>query len=283
MSRVFEALCRSQEELGSPRAPLDPENFVSADAIAAAEPSHSLDWEATPTFIASAQPQRLVALPGQNGLGAEKFRLLRARLRHLQERTRLKSIVITSAIPEEGKTLVASNLAITLAKNTAQRVLLVDGDLRKPAVAARFGLAGARGISEWWSTDEPIQRFLYHLQDTQLWLLCAGVAHEHPLAILQSARFLKLFRTLGESFDWLVIDVPPLSPLADANFWARQAEGLLLVVRHGKAPLKLLQAGLQSLDNPRVLGVILNDATPLESDYYNHYYAHSNHSSETSH
>ncbi len=280
MSRVFDALCRSQAELGLPNALLDPDG-LAPDVVAT--PSTTLEWGEIPIFHASPQRDRLVALNGQNGLGADKFRLLRARLRHLQDRMRIKRVVITSAVPDEGKTLVATNLAISLAKNTSQRVLLLDGDLHKPTVAERFGLAGACGISEWWSGDQPIHRFLYRLQDTQLWVLCAGIAHEHPLTILQSPRFLELFRRLGDLFDWIVIDVPPLSPLADTNFWARQADGLLLVVRHGKAPRKLLQKGLETLDNPRVLGVVLNDAPVLESSYYNHYYAHSQQPSKTPH
>lgn len=281
MSRVFDALCRSQQELGLPNALLDPDSFVPE--VVAGAPSTTLEWAEIPVFHASAQRDRLVALEGQNGLGADKFRLLRARLRHLQDRTRIKCVVITSAVPDEGKTLVATNLAISLAGNTSQRVLLLDGDLHKPCVAERFGLAGACGISEWWSADQPIHRFLYKLQDAQLWVLCAGVAHEHPLTILQSPRFLELFRKLGEWFDWVLVDVPPLSPLADTNFWARQADGLLLVVRHGKTPRTLLQKGLETLDNPRVLGVILNDTPILENSYYNHYYAHSKDPSEEDH
>ena len=275
MSRVFDALCRSQAELGLPNALLDPD-ALGPETVAA--PSAKLEWGEIPTFHASPQRDRLVALEGRGGLGADKFRLLRARLRNLQERMRIKRVVVTSAVPEEGKTLVATNLAISLARNSAQRILLLDGDLHKPAVAERLGLDGARGISEWWSADQPIHRFLYRLQDSELWVLPAGIAHEHPLTILQSGRFLDLFRRLSELFDWVLIDVPPLSPLADANFWARQADGLLLVVRNGRAPRNLLQKGLQTIDNPRVLGVVFNDTQVIESTYYNHYYSHSKHS-----
>ncbi len=278
MSRVYDALCRSQAEQGLPNTLLDPDALVPEVVPV---PSTTLEWGKIPVFHASPQRDRLVALNGHNGLGPDKFRLLRARLRHLQDRTRIKRVVITSAVPEEGKTLVATNLAISLAKNTSQRVLLLDGDLHKPAVAERFGLAGASGISEWWSTNQPIHRFLYKLEDAQLWLLCAGVAHEHPLTILQSPRFLEILRQLSELFDWVLIDAPPLSPLADTNFWARQSDGLLLVVRNGKAPRKLLQKGLEAMDNPRLLGVVFNDVQAPDSTYYSHYYSHSKDSSIT--
>ena len=271
MSRVFEALCRSQQELGSSDLLLNPEMFLEKTATVpqTGEP----DWGQVPVFQAPELQQRLVALSGQNGLGAEKFRLLKARLRHLQDRTQIKRVVVTSSVPGEGKTLVAANLAISLARNTSQRVLLVDGDLHKASVGERLGLTGARGIWEWYGAEEPIHRFLYRLQDTQLWVLCAGMSHTHPAAILQSPRFLDLFRRLGEMFDWIIIDVPPLLPLADASLWARQADGVLVVVRQGKAQRTLLQKGLEALDHPRILGVIFNDIQALESDYYNQYYA----------
>jgi len=270
MSRVFDALCRSREEQGL-RSPVDAETF--AEAAALQPPSNEFEWQETNTFFPPQDAERLVALPGQNGLGAEKFRLLRARLRHLQERSHIKRVVITSAVPEEGKTLVASNLAISLARNTSQRVLLIDGDLHKPAVARRLGLQDAPGISEWFSEEAPVNRFLYNLQGTRLWVLCAGVTREQPLTVLQSPRFLELFHTLSALFDWVLIDVPPMSPLADVNFWARQADGLLLVVRQGRTPRSHLQKGLEALDNPCVLGFVLNGARVIESDYYNHYYS----------
>src|SRR5512135_2062829 len=115
MSRVYDALCRSQDELGLPNAFLDPDALIPEVAPV---PSTTLEWGEIPVFHASPQRERLVALNGQAGLGADKFRLLRARMRHLQDRMRIKRVVITSAVPQEGKTFVATNLAISLAKDT---------------------------------------------------------------------------------------------------------------------------------------------------------------------
>jgi receptor protein-tyrosine kinase len=272
MSRVYEALCASQQERGLAPGLFNPDIF--APELAAAEPSAALVWEEIRSFCPLARPEsRLVALSDGSNLGAEKFRLLRARLRHLQDRQAVKRIVLSSAVPDEGKTLVAMNLAVSLAKHTSQKILLLEGDLHKPALAGQMGLSRSQGLSEWYLAAEPIHRFLYRVDDIPLWILPAGVPHEHPLAILQSAKFLELFKLLGDAFDWVVIDAPPLLPLADVNFWARQADGLLLVVRQGKAFRKLLKKGLETLDNARVIGVVLNDAHATERNYYDRYYA----------
>jgi capsular exopolysaccharide synthesis family protein len=214
----------------------------------------------------------LVTLAEENSLAAEKFRLLRDRIRH-QRRTRaLQRIVVTSAIPGEGKTMVSMNLALSLAQHTKERVLLLEGDLYRPAFAASLGMEDFRGLGEWFTGTEAVTGFLYHLHPTQLWLLPAGRVPENPGGILQSARFLALYEQLTRAFDWILIDAPPLLPLADASFWSTLADGLLLVVREGKTPRKILEKGLAVLDNPRIVGVVLNEAQGVESSYYEHYY-----------
>ncbi len=273
MSRVYDALCQSEQERG-----LTPEVLKLgslAPQPATLVPNQSFPWEQIATFsLPFNEDSRLVAMTEGSNLGAEKFRLLRARLRHLQDRQPIKRVVISSAVPEEGKTLVATNLGISLAKHTSQKVLLIEGDLHKPALAERMGLSLRQGLSEWLVDGQPLTQYLYHVDNINLWILPAGVPHEHPLGILQSAKFLDSLSALTELFDWILIDAPPLLPLADVSFWVRQADGLLLVVRRGKAGRKLLQKGLETLDNPRILGVVLNDTHAGERNYYDRYYAH---------
>jgi capsular exopolysaccharide synthesis family protein len=219
-----------------------------------------------------AEKSRVVALTEGNGLGAEKFRLLRARLRNLREHRALQRLVLTSAVPGDGKTMVAMNLAVSLAKHTDEKILLLEGDLRKPMVGEHLGIHGRRGLGNWCLCDEPISNFIYRLDDSQLWVLHAGTTPENPVTILQSARFLELYRHLSSCFDWVIIDAPPLLPMADVSFWSRNADGLLLVVRQGKTPKMVLQKGLETLDDPKVVGVVLNDARDIESSYYQRYY-----------
>jgi capsular exopolysaccharide synthesis family protein len=276
MSRVYEALRQSELERGATGALLDPDSFLAHPATPDAKPSletTALAWDEIASFPPILRAEsRLVAFTDDNSLGTEKFRLLRARLRHIQEQQHIKKIVITSAVPDEGKTLVGINLAISLSKHTTQRVLLLEGDLRKPALATRWGMPDFPGLDDWFSGKEPINKFIYQVKGLQLWLLPAGLPNDNPLAILQSPRFLELYQQLSNCFDWVLIDAPPLLPMSDVNFWSRQSDGLLLVLREGKAPKKILQKGLETLDNPRLIGVVLNDTHAIERSYYHQYY-----------
>ena len=286
MSRVYEALRRSALEEGVTPTILDPNTFLSSstsDEPVIDERSTGMAWDEIKSLLPAVREEsRVVTLTAGNSLGAEKFRLLRARLRNVRERRQLQKLVITSAVPEEGKTLMAMNLAVCLAKNTKEKVLLLEGDLRKPVLGEYLGIESLNGVGEWASVDEPVSKFMYRLDDLQLWILPAGAASENPASTLQSSRFVELYKRLSASFDWIIIDAPPLLPTADISFWSLQADGLLLVVREGKTHKAALQKGLETLDNPKVIGVVLNDAREVQSSYYSHYYDKGHkHSSET--
>jgi len=213
---------------------------------------------------------RLVALTDQTSLGAEKFRTLAARLRYLQNEKDLKRLVITSAIQGEGKSLISANLAITLARR--QRTLLVDGDLRRSGLNDLFGTQNMRGLTDWWRRNLPIDSFLTRLEGISLWHLSSGQTEGQPLEILQSQRMSDMLNKLAESFDWVIIDSPPLAPVADGHVWATHADGTLLVVRQGKTPKKLLQKTLESVENLRLVGIVMNTSEDAQRHHYSQYY-----------
>jgi capsular exopolysaccharide synthesis family protein len=287
MSRVYEALRQSELEKGVTPTLLDPDTFLSPSTPTTPmsdQPHTGLAWNDIKSLLPTVpEDSRVVTLTESNNLGAEKFRLLRTRLRNLRERQQLQKLVITSAVPNDGKTLVAMNLAVCLAKHTNEKILLLEGDLRKPMLGEHLGIKSLTGVGEWWaSVDESVSKFIYRLDDLQLWILPAGSAPENPVNILQSSRFLELYKQLSACFDWIVVDAPPLLPMADVSFWSRQADGLLLVVREGCTPKAILQKGLDTLDNPKVIGVVLNEAREVESSYYSqYYYKKQNHSDKT--
>jgi capsular exopolysaccharide synthesis family protein len=276
MSRVYEALRLADLENGVSPTLLDPDTLLAASGSAAPlieQPTREMPWDEIKSLHPAVREEsRIVTLTEGNSLGAEKFRLLRARLRNLRERRQLQKLVITSAVPNEGKTLVAMNLAVCLAKHTDEKILLLEGDLRKPMLGEHLGIKALPGVGEWASAEEPVSKFVYRFDDLQLWILPAGSAPADPVNILQSPRFLELFKQLSTCFDWIIIDAPPLLPMADVSFWSRQADGMLLVVREGRTPKAILQKGLETIDNPKVVGVVLNDAHQVESSYYHHYY-----------
>ena len=270
MSRVYEALRQMAKEQGQPGTSPLPQ---PAELLSAPSPGPT-ELDDIVTVSANVSPSaRLVALSDQRGLGAEKFRALVTRLENLRRLREMKSLQVTSGLINEGKTLVATNLALTLASHSRAKVLLLEGDLHRVNVASRLGLKDLQGLSHWWSQQEQdITRYLYRLDEMPLWILTAGRAHEKPLQILQSSRFAEVFARLKQWFDWIIVDSTPMLPIADVNVWSRLVDGALLVVREGVASVKALEKGIQSLDNFKLVGVVLNDASESRHAGYEAYY-----------
>jgi capsular exopolysaccharide synthesis family protein len=230
----------------------------------------------TPAVLVSPLPEsHLVALTDPNSLGAEKFRALVTRLDHLRNQRELRSFQVTSSVIDEGKTLVAGNLAVTLAKYSGSKTLLVEGDFHRPSLAHLFGLSELRGLNHWWSgEDQEFDKFAYRLNGMPLWFLPAGKPCDQPSDLLRSERFQKAFRHLASQFEWVVVDSTPMLPIVDVNLWSRLLDGTLLVVREGVTPVKALKRGLQALDNPKLIGVVVNEATEFDQvGYAGQYYA----------
>jgi capsular exopolysaccharide synthesis family protein len=226
--------------------------------------------------IRPGKTSRLVALTDPKSLGAEKFRALAARLENLREKSELRSLQITSAVVNEGKSLVAANLAVTLVKHFGYRVLLVEGDLHRPSLTTVLGLSDLEGINQWWRNQKEeaeIAPYIRKLDDMPLWFLSAGSTCDQPSQILQSARFAETFMRLAGGFDWVIVDSTPMTPIVDANLWSRLVDGTLLVVREGVAPIKALKMGVKGLDNPKWLGIVLNEASEFDrANYSDQYY-----------
>jgi capsular exopolysaccharide synthesis family protein len=216
---------------------------------------------------------RLVCLTDQGGLAAEKFRVLGLKLRHLRERRQLKRIVVTGTAPEEGKSLVAANLALNQSRSKVLKTLLIDGDLRRPTVASRFGFdRSVPGLSECLRGERDLFEVVYKLNGSGLWVLPAGRAPENPLELMQGGKLPELLERLGEFFDWIVIDTPPVVPVADTTFWMRLADGVLLVIREGFSEKKVVERALDSFDRATLLGVIVNSCSRSEhNNYYSRY------------
>jgi len=250
-----EAAANAVQRSSSEQAPLLPTELEYCPCISVAVPSDS----------------RLVSIEKEESLGAEKFRFLGVRLRQLRQSRPLKKILITSTIPQEGKSTVTANLACTLARRKPHRTLLLEGDLRRPTVAARFGLGRVPGLSEWFHSEGKATN-IYRLESLGLWVMPAGNASENPLELMQSGKLAPLMDQLTAWFDWIVIDSPPVLPLGDTSIWARQADGILLVTRPGITEKQQLQKGLESLEKSKLLGALVNSSTnAAHRDYYQRY------------
>ena len=149
--------------------------------------------------------------------------------------------------------------------------MLLEGDLRRPNIAAQFGIGNIPGLCEWLSGEtETIN--LYRLADLGVWILPAGSAPENPLELMQSGKLSPLMAQLEAWFDWIIIDSPPVLPLADTSIWSRMADGVLLVTRKGITEKQQLQRGLETLEKSKLLGALVNSSeNASHSDYYQRY------------
>ncbi|HTA24078.1 MAG TPA: CpsD/CapB family tyrosine-protein kinase [Terriglobales bacterium] len=226
-----------------------------------------------PSLQVAVNPQsRLVSLVDHESLAAEKFRFLGVRLRQFRQNRPLKKILITSSIPQEGKSMVAANLACTLARRQQQKTLLLDGDLRRPALSQTFGLGHLPGLCDWLQSEPGPMRNIYRLEGPGCWFLPAGSSPKNPLELMQSGRLSVLMEQLTAWFDWIVIDSPPVLPLGDTSIWTRLADGVLLVTRQGATQKQQLQRGLEAIDQSKLIGALLNSSREAASgDYYSRY------------
>jgi len=300
MSRLFEGLSGAKIQQSQPdMVPGDldlPESAETAALLSnvlpeaigsrgSVEPKRAIETEKTRSIMVQPpKTSRLVAWTDPNSLGAEKFRALAVRLDHMRRQHELNSLQVTSSVINEGKTFVSGNLAVTLAKYSGARTLLIEGDLHRPTLASMFGLKEVQGISDWWSgRSKDIAPFLARFHGTSLWFLPAGKPCDRPSEILRSTQLAEAFAQLAGRFDWIVVDSTPMLPVIDANLWSRLVDGTLLVVREGMAPLKALKKGLQSLDHPKLIGVVVNEASDFDQiDYDGQYYGSRKYGGRTS-
>lgn len=214
---------------------------------------------------------RLVSVADSHTPAAEAFRLLSVRLRHLRRERSLQKLLITSTIPQEGKSVVSANLACALASGTRQKTLLLEGDIRRPSLSKVFGLKEYPGISEWLEGKRSLLESIYRLDPAGIWFLPAGHSPLNPLELLESKKLPAAMAQLSEWFDWIIIDSPPVLPLADTSVWMRLAEGILLVVRQGITQKGHLKKGIEGLESNKVLGAVLNASlSSTDNDYYSY-------------
>jgi capsular exopolysaccharide synthesis family protein len=294
MSNIFDALQRAEAESGRTEVPgwaLATELLRSAEQKVR-ETGRTIEPQPSPDAFDANRPaptspnglehcpmlafsipedSRLVSVGEEESLGAEKFRFLAVRLRHLRQNRPLKKVLITSTIPQEGKSMVAANLACTLARRKQQKTLLLDGDLRRPSMAKQFGVGKIPGLCEWLGGQTESLN-IYKLERLGLWILPAGAAPQNPLELMQSGKLSLLIEQLEAWFDWIVIDSPPVLPLADTSLWCRLADGILLVARNGTTEKQQLKRGLEAIENSKLLGALVNSsANAAHNDYYQRY------------
>lgn len=216
-------------------------------------------------------PEAALLTGGQDVLATEQYSRLAATLHDAQVEQGIKTLMVTSALPREGKTLTSINLALTLGELYSRRVLLIDADLRRPSVHSVLRLSSRSGLGEALRASHaplPIVKVTPHLS-----VIVGGRPEASPVADLASARMKAVLDQARAHFDWVILDTPPAALLPDANLIARWADGVLLVIAARRTPYRTIQEAMELIGPGRVIGSVLNrsDRSTRTDDYYAHY------------
>jgi capsular exopolysaccharide synthesis family protein len=224
-------------------------------------------------LIATRLHPRLILLTDPQAAECEQYRTLRTEVFHAAARKHMQIITVTSALAGEGKTSTVLNLALAIAQSKEKRVLVVDGDLRRPNIASYLGLRPATGLVEALNGETDTFGSLFYLDEHDLYVLPVVRESNNPTELLSSERLSEMIAQLREYFDFVLVDSPPIMPFADSRLLANHADAVILVVRAGMAPYETVEKAIAALPQNRILGVVLNGAEHLkDSDYYNYYY-----------
>jgi protein-tyrosine kinase len=212
--------------------------------------------------------------PNLSSHGAEQFRTLRSRLYQLRSNQTLKTLLVTSAIPGEGKTFVTTNLAQAIVRQPDRRALIIDADLRRARLHLPLGAPTSPGLTDYLRSEADEMAVIQHGQEGNLCFIAGGSEVTDPSELLSNGRLRKLIDRLAPAFDWVILDSPPCVPVADASMLADMVDGVLLVVRAGSTPSAVAERARQELQGKNVVGVVLNavdEASVHGSQYYHGY------------
>lgn len=202
----------------------------------------------------------IVLLSRPRSLGAERFRRLRSQLRGGSEEGP-QILVVTSASPSEGKSMVAMNLALAFAYEGQGDVLLVDADMRRPSIGDWLNPAPDVGLAELLMGRTELEHVVLQLENVPLSVLPAGAPQRDPGELLPTEFASSLFSGLRQRYRRIIIDTPPIVPFTDADVLARKSDGVVIVARAGATRRGLLRQAIASVNSTRVLGTVLNDVT----------------------
>ena len=204
-------------------------------------------------------------------VGAEEFRTLRSRLYQIREKMPLKRLLVTSALPKEGKSLVAANLAQVMVRQHGRRVLLIDGDLRNPGMHRHLGAAQSPGLAEYLLGECDEFAALQRGPMENLFFMPGGRAVPSAPELLANGRLKLFLQRVEPLFDWIILDSSPVIPVSDATLVAGSCDGILMVVRSNVTPSDLARRAREEFPDKLLLGVVLNGAPSgklARSKYY---------------
>ena len=276
MSKITQALEKAaRERLRRGRDEGRPESAEVSAPVAAPRSGLEQPTDGTPV-IANVDP-RIVTYFDRHSIIAEQYRMLRTNLQSMKSSQGFRTLMVTSAMHTEGKTVTSINLALTLAQQPNCNVLLIDADLRKGNVQRWLGLDAAVGLSETLSNGQAPDQAVVKMSGSALKILPAGRITAEPSDLLDSNKMREILQYFKRQFDYILVDAPPVLLVSDPSIISRCVDGVLFVVRAGRTQRKQVlhaQAKLEQV-RARTIGSILTHAE-YHSPFYYRYYRHYN-------
>lgn len=283
MSKIYEALQRAEQMRGA-IAPEPLGDTIAAPSSVVTEPTgYEVSFLDFPSRSWTPDLELLPTL-AESGRLLEQFRTLRSRMYEAHAEVPLKTMVVSSGSPREGKTFVAVNLAISLARSSTHRVLLIDGDMRHSSGHRLLGAFNGPGLSDYLSGNSDLKSIISRGPQTlpqrnnssvslaNLAFIPGGSATVNSSELITNGKFEELISVVKSTFDWILIDSPPVSAVSDAVDIARFADGVLLVMRQGRSSSRAVQHANSVFSKTRLLGFVFNDVTdPPKRDYHSIY------------
>jgi protein-tyrosine kinase len=316
MSRIYEALQKAESERKLERRDADPQGYEqpgSSEPVATAVAEAEYEVAARAPFVgteAVAEPyapqpvvrpaaggrldlSKIVARPWalsvaklpslqERGGAVEQFRSLRSRIFELRDISPLKTILVSSGLPQEGKSFVSTNLALSLARHKNSKVLLIDGDMRRYTLHQILGCESQPGLADYLSGKASAVEVMQRAEPSEdvsavgkhalpnLTFIAGGNGGDKAADLSGSPRFGELLRQAAPYFDWIIVDSSPVLPVSDAVNLARSCDGVLLVARAGITKFPVAQRAQSELKAANILCFVLNavEETPQVGGYY---------------
>ncbi len=303
MSRIHEALKKAEQERAATQGGAVQPNFATTPVAeppvfagppleAAAKASPAMARPGMPAFATPFNTDTLLARCAQlewkpdpttmlfmngddNARGTEEFRTLRSRLYHLREKMPLRKLLVTSALPKEGKSFMAANLAQVMVRQHGRRTLLIDADLRAPRLHTMLGTTSDPGLSDYLLGKNDEFSIMQRGPLENLFFIPSGTGVTDPAELIGNGGLKLLLQRVEPLFDWIIIDSPPAVPVSDASVLGKVCDGVLMVVRSNVTPFEVARKARQEFPDQALVGMVLNgtreDAVPYARYYYESY------------
>ena len=212
----------------------------------------------------------LVTYSDPQSMESEMFKILRGNILFPAEGTPPRSILVTSAVPGEGKSFIASNLAVSIAQNINEHVLLMDCDIRKPSIHRLFGFDGSPGLADFLRQKVQLSDIFAKTNLKKLSIIPGGKPPHNPAELLSSKEMSSLLKEVRERYRdrYIIIDSPPPQLTAETSAIARQVDGIVVVIKYGSTPREMVADLIEVLGKEKILGCVMNCFDLRSSSYY---------------